>query len=124
MKTTKAQFREFVGECRKWIRVFGLSDWFVRFSHDDEFPMNFATCVGDVYSRDTTIHMTNDIGSSTMDECGGIDLLAFEEVMHLALQDITTYIPPRDKGAARIAEHAFIARMSGVLIPHKKAICG
>lgn len=37
-KTTNKQFEMFKTEVQKWIDVFGLLDWKVRFTHSDEEP--------------------------------------------------------------------------------------
>ena len=124
MKTTKAQFNEFVGECKKWITVFGLQDWFIRYEHNDDFPRNLAMCTSWTDSRDATITLTVDIGNSVPEDFGGLGVVAFEEVMHLVFSDMKSLIPQRDKDTCVSYEHAVIARLSNAIYPHRKVICG
>lgn len=44
MKTTKAHFKLFKDECRKWIGKFGLLDYEIHYTHDD-YEGSFAYCV-------------------------------------------------------------------------------
>lgn len=121
MRTTKAQFREFVSECRKWIRVFGLSDWYVRFSHSDDYPSSFANCSADTGSRECTITLAINIGDYEPYELGEV---ALEEVLHIVASDIRFFIPPKDRDECMRFEHAAIARIINAIYPHRKVICG
>lgn len=122
MKTTKAQFRQFVNECQKWIRVFGLNDWFIRFSHTDEYHGTSAHCSSFTDSRECTINLSVDIGDEPLPY--ELSELALEEVLHIATADMKMYVNGKDREEFTRLEHILIARIINAIYPHRKAICG
>lgn len=121
MKTTKAQYRQFVAECQKWVRVFGLSDWFIRFSHSDDYPGTIAHCSCDTDSRECMINLSVDIGDPLP---YNFDEIAIEEVLHIVTADIRTFIPHKEREDCVRFEHAIIARIINAVYPHRKTIYG
>ena len=56
-KTTKKDFELFKSECQKWIDIFGLKDWEVRFEHGYISDTHFAQGEYDVVERWLTLKL-------------------------------------------------------------------
>jgi len=88
MKTTAKHFQLFKAEVRKWLKVFGLTDWEVTVIHGIDNDTDGANCSGDIMSRQATIRLAIDFTEKgpIIDE--DIKLAAFHEVCELLLQPL------------------------------------
>ncbi len=92
-KTTKAQFKLFKEESRRWIERFQLGDWEVYFEHKDSDDY-IASCSFDTESCVATIRLSQDWGSNPLD-LYEIKKSAFHEVMELFLANYYTIATSR-----------------------------
>lgn len=121
MKTTKAHYKLFQAECRKWLRKFGLIDWRVTFFHEDWSescgPAN-AWCRWNQRGRTASLCLATDWGwSETSITNDMIRNKALHEVCHLLMARITDmaecYVA---KDEVEEEAHCIIRRIENVLL--------
>jgi len=103
LKTTEIDFDIFKDECEKWIKIFGLSGWYVSYRHepmDKTYSANICYCFS---SRTATIKLNT---FRLEHECTELSLRksAFHEVCELFLGKITCLAESRYLSAGQIEE--------------------
>jgi hypothetical protein len=114
VKTTKRHFDIFRKESQKWIKEFGLLDWWVQYSHED--IGDGAQCRYSYTYKMATLVLSTVFDQDYPATTHKIKRMAFHEVYELVLAEMNTLITSRvyDKEEADRARHAVIRRMENV----------
>lgn len=98
MKTSKADFRFYVAECQRLIKLWGLNDWLVEYEHrkNDEAR---AWCAGIPEHRQMVIGLATEW--ETPVSRGALRDTAFHETAHLLLAPITHMAHPSRRKTTR-----------------------
>ena len=116
-KTTNKDFKIFRDECRKWIDIFGLKSWSVKYDHRNAAGKDtLASCCYSVTDRVATLVLSKDWGNDVVDDYQ-IEKSAFHEVCELFLANIRTLAEYRYTTMLEIDEevHAVIRTLENVL---------
>jgi len=123
MKATKELFDVFVKECKKWVDIFGLNDWYFHYVHKEDDGENeydlLANCSWDFPSKQAVINLFEDWGDITEPNEESMKATAFHEVCHVLLarfQDLS-YQPSPDEDEITSVGHAVINTLQNVLYP-------
>lgn len=88
MRTTSQHFTIFQKACRRYLALFGLTDWKVYFRHE-EIKDAYALCSSTMVERVATISLSTDWGNTkrplTTKE---ITRTALHECVHLVVRDL------------------------------------
>ena len=114
-KTTAKDFALFKRECKWWIERFGLADWDVMWSHEQDDPGTMANCRSD-YAMQATITL-NAVWEATRPTEKEIKLTAKHEAMELLLAPLAILANARyvDRDSIPRESHAIINRLMRVL---------
>ncbi len=115
-KTTRADFELFKRECERWIRYFGLNDWYIEYEHTPGKDGARAWFNTEVLDGITKIELTKDWGSDIV-TIEAIKKSAFHEICELLLarfyaNAITRYTIQNDINESR---HAIIRILENTL---------
>ena len=117
MKTNSKHFRLYRETARKWISVFGLTDWDVDFYHiEDEDCM--SSCLGNSQAGSASLRFSKEWGEVPITDVE-IRRTALHEVLELLLLKYRTEAMNRYSTEERIdtESHAVIQRLINVLNP-------
>lgn len=119
--TTKSDFELFKAESEKWIDIFGLKDWEVKYNHRDGNGQDYACFSSNPENRCVTLGLykkwpKSDKVKKTSDE---IRLSAFHEVCHIFLETLASCARTRFIMSHELDEscHGIIRTLERVLFP-------
>lgn len=91
MRTNKKHFNIFKKECKKWISIFGLKDWYIDFYHEDwsdNEGYGEAWCSWDLTSRTASLCLSTEWDESVELSIELLRRAAFHEVLHVVFGKI------------------------------------
>ncbi len=116
MKTTKAHFKIFKAECKKWVEYFGFLDWSVNFHHKttQSGKNTYATVGWNTSGRRCDIYFTEEWDEVTEYQ---IKKTAFHEVCHMLHMPLSNCATARYTTQAEIsqAEHTIVRRLENTI---------
>ena len=121
-KTSKEDFKLFKQECKKWMKIFGLTDWEPYFLHLSKKGSDaLAGCSFNVVSRGATFHLNKNWADDVVSD-KEIKITAFHEVTELLLGPLNYLSRERYVAVDQIEEatHAIIRRLENVAYPKLK----
>ena len=116
-KLTKTDFETFKKECEKWIKVFGLLDWDVKYQFA-EMEGTAGRCIANYVGCNATIVFSPEfITGELTDKRSHIKETALHEVLELLLYPLTSLTGERtfDDGEVTHQTHRVIQRLMKVL---------
>ena len=120
MKTTKAHFELFKKECQKWIDIFELSNWSVRYVHGGLSDDAFAHTNRDLKAYNATISFTDNWGDTKFNKLNKEEIseLAKHGVLHLLFARFSMNANSRFIGYDDLveAEHEIIQKLIKIIV--------
>jgi len=120
MKTTKADFELFCREAEKWIEIFGLKDWEVKFNHLKGNGQDYAVCSTNPDGRTAKIELYKTWPEPDIKKTENeIKTSAFHEVCHIFLETLVSCARARFIMSHELEEagHGIIRTLEKVLYP-------
>lgn len=124
-KITKKQFDLFKKECVKWIDIFGLKNWELRFFLDEKEKESYAWVAYNHDNRVADIHLTRDWDRLNMlPSSEQIKITAFHEIAEVFIYPLryiaeSRYV--RDSDSIDCIVHDIIRTLETVIFQNKRA---
>ncbi len=119
-KASKEHFEVFKTECEKWVKIFGLTDWYYHYIYNEDADSdNLADCTWDYASRQVVINLYDDWGDISEPTNESMREAAFHEICHILIarfQDLA-YLPNPPEDEITSVGHAVINILQKVLCP-------
>jgi len=121
MKTSKAQFNIFKREVEKWVKVLGLTDWYLDIEWENLDEETFAQCLLN-YNGQSAIISLNKESCQVKINTNVIKEAAVHEVLELLLADLGALLEARDfsPDSYEKSTHKVINRLAKVLVKSNK----
>lgn len=116
-KTTKANFALFVSECEKWIEIFGLKSWEIKFRHETSRKGSLASCDADLANKVVWMYLSKKWDVKITDK--RLKQSGFHEACEILMSPLDINAKARFVAEHEITEarHGIIRTLENVLYP-------